>query len=113
MDPMPYDERLAERLDRLIKRRKGFVQKKMFGGIGFLLNGHMCFGVYEDCLILRLGEEAAQKALASKHTRAFDITGHAMKGWVMVEAPGTRSSTAVKAWIDGAIRFVKTLPTKD
>jgi len=110
---MAYDENLAEKLNRLIKRRKGFARKKMFGGVGFLLNGHMCFGVYEDCLILRLGEESAQKALTGQHTRAFDITGHAMKGWVMVEAAGTRNSAAVKEWIDGAIGFVKTLPPKD
>lgn len=110
---MAYDVGLVERLDRLIKGKKGFVQKKMFGGVGFLLNGHMCFGVYEDCLILRLGEEAAQQALTRKHTRAFDITGHAMKGWIMVEVAGTRSDAPVKDWIGGAIDFVKMLPPHD
>lgn len=110
---MAYNEKLAEGLARLIKGKRGFTQKKMFGGIGFLVNGHICFGVYEDCLILRLGQEAAAQSLTRKHTLAFDITGHAMKGWVMVEAAGTRSDAAVRNWIDSAMGFVRTLPPKD
>jgi len=82
---MPYDKSLADRLQSLPKTRKGFSQKEMFGGVGFLLNGNMCVGVYKEFLILRLGKEEADRALNQKHVKPFDITGRAMSGWMMVE----------------------------
>ena len=109
---MAYDEVLAERLNTLIKRRKGFTQKKMFGGDAFLLNGNMCFGVHKEMLVLRLDEDSAEKALKRKYTKPFDITGRPMKGWIIVEKEGVKGSNNLKNWTEKAVMFVKTLPKK-
>ena len=109
---MPYDEHLEERLNPLVADRKDFYRQKMFGGVGYLLRGNMCFGVYKEFLILRLGEEQAQKALKQKTTKPFDITGRAMKGWVMVKPQGMKTDAALKGWVKRAVGFVSTLPRK-
>jgi len=108
-----YNESLAHRLENLVKGRKGFSQKKMFGGVGFLLNGNMCFGVHKDFLILRLGEDLSAEALQKPHTKVFDITGKPMKGWVLVHEQGTKSAASLKEWIESAIGYVRTLPAKE
>jgi TfoX/Sxy family transcriptional regulator of competence genes len=81
---MPYDPILSQRLDALLQGREGFEQKKMFGGIGWLLNGNMCVGVYKDWLITRVGEQAAAELFKEAHVKPMDITGKPMKGWTMV-----------------------------
>ena len=80
---MAYDENLEKRLRELIVKCQDFYPQKMFGGVCFLMRGNICFGIWKDSLILRLGELQAQNALKNKNVRPFDITGHAMKGWVM------------------------------
>ncbi|MEQ8785429.1 MAG: TfoX/Sxy family protein [Pirellulaceae bacterium] len=110
---MPYDELLAKRVRSLLARRQGFTEKKMFGGVGFLLEGNMCVGVWKEFLILRLGVEAYQSALDEEHVRQFDITGRPMTGWVMVEPDGARGVPQLKAWVDRATAFVQTLPAKE
>ena len=109
---MAYDEQLEKRLAQVIQDRRGFHQQKMFGGLGFLLRGNMCFGIWKDKLILRLGEEKASAALKQRSVVPFDITGRAMKGWVMVQPAGMKSAPALKAWINQAIAFVSQLPRK-
>lgn len=109
---MPFDESLAARVRQLLARRRGFVEKKMFGGVGFLLAGNMCVGVWKEFLIARVGPDNYEAALAAPHTRVFDITGRAMTGWVMVEPDGTSTAGDVKQWIDQAVEFVRTLPGK-
>ncbi len=109
---MAYDEQLAKRLSKLIAERNDFREQKMFGGVGFLLRGNMCFGVYQDYLILRLGEDQGSEALKKAHTKPFDITGRAMKGWIMVAPKGIASETSLKKWIMPAIDFVSRLPRK-
>ena len=84
----------------------------MFGGIGFLLRGNMCFGIWKDNLILRLGEIQAKGALKSKNVGPFDITGRAMKGWVMVSPAGMKSTRTLQHWVMKAIDFVSLLPRK-
>lgn len=110
---MPYDESLAGRVRPLLFRRKGFAEKKMFGGIGFLLHGNMCVGVWREYLILRLGIEAAQDALLEPGIRPFDITGKALQGWVMVEPAAAEDPKELRRRVEGAVRFVATLPAKE
>src|SRR5713226_8364963 len=86
--PMAYDEALAERIGQALARRKNVEEKKMFGGVGFLLNGNLLVGVWKDSLIVRLGDDQGEEALKEPHVKEFDITGRAMKGWVLVEAEG-------------------------
>jgi len=109
---MPFDEPLASRIRDSLARKKGIEEKKMFGGVGFLLNGNMLGGVWKGFLIARLGPEAGDDALLEPHVREFDITGKAMKGWVMVEPERIEEDDQLKGWIQRATKFVRQLPGK-
>lgn len=109
---MAFDEILADRVRMLVSHRRGFVEKKMFGGLGFLLHGNMCVGVWQELLIVRVGPDAYQKTLAQPYVKEFDITGRAMKGWVMIEPVGVRRDSELSDWIQQAVDFVRELPRK-
>jgi len=109
---MAYDEKLADRLSALVKSRKGFARKKMFGGVAFMLHGNMCFGVHKDSLVIRTDEESANISLKRKYVKPFDITGRPMKGWIMVSKDGIKTKDSLDKWTSLAIKFVKTLPKK-
>jgi TfoX N-terminal domain len=109
---MAYSEALAERVRRALARRKGVEEKKMFGGVGFLLNGNMCVGVWRESLIVRLDPAQADRALAEPHTKEFDITGRPMKGWLLVAPEGLREDGQLRTWVGRAADFVRTLPAK-
>ena len=109
---MAYDELLEKRLDEIAVKRQDVHKQKMFGGVGYLLRGNMCFGIWKDNLILRLGEPQAQSALKNKNVRPFDITGRAMKGWVMVAPTGMKTDAVLKKWTASATDFVIELPRK-
>jgi TfoX/Sxy family transcriptional regulator of competence genes len=110
---MAFSEALAERIRHALARRKNVEEKKMFGGVGFLLNGNLLVGVWKDSLIVRLGPDEGDLALLEPHVREFDITGRPMKGWVLVEAEGVEDDDQLKGWIERALKFVKTLPKKE
>ena len=107
---MAFDETLAGRIRRCVSRRKHVEEKKMFGGIGFLLNGNLLIGVWKDSLIARIGPEGYEDALLEPHVREFDITGKPMKGWVLVESEGINDEDQLTSWIERATAFVTTLP---
>jgi TfoX/Sxy family transcriptional regulator of competence genes len=107
-----FDETLAERIRACLAHRKNVEAKKMFGGIGFLLNGNMLVGVWKDSLIARVGPDAYDDALLERHVKEFDITGRPMKGWVLVEPEGVEGDGQLTGWIEQALRFVGTLPAK-
>lgn len=109
---MAFSEALAERIRQRLARRKNVEEKKMFGGIGFLLNGNMLVGVWKDSLIVRLGPDEGDEALKEPHVRPFDITGRPMKGWVLVEPGGVKEDDQLNDWIQRAVKFVGTLPAK-
>ena len=109
---MPYNEETAERVRPLMKRRRGFSEKKMFGGVGFLLDGNMCVGVWKESLILRLGPDAYEQALERPFVSEFDITGRPMTGWVMVSPEGFSDEEELKQWLEAAVKFVRRLPAK-
>jgi TfoX/Sxy family transcriptional regulator of competence genes len=109
---MPYNEKIDERIRKIISRWKHREAKKMFGGVCHLLNGNMFCGVYKDYLILRLGEDRSEKVLESSFAGPFDITGKAMKGWVMLEEKGFKTDAQLRDWLNMAKAFVKRLPPK-
>lgn len=109
---MAYDEQLADRVRKLLKRRKGFSERKMFGGICFMLQGNMCCGVIQSNLMLRLGAELAPHALKQPHTREMDFTGRPMKGMVYVEPAGHEEDDDLKSWVAQAAAFASSLPPK-
>jgi len=107
-----YSESLASRIRQVLKDHRGFTEKKMFGGIGFLLHGNMCVGVLQTSLIVRLGPEQADEARKQQHVVEFDVAGRPLKGWVMIEAEGIDSDEQLTAWVQQAVEFVETLPRK-
>lgn len=109
---MPYDERLDARIRMVLAGWAGVSSRKMFGGVCHLLRGNMVAGVWKQFLILRLGEKAADFARELPHVRPFDITGRPMKGWVMIEPAGCRTSAQLQKWLDQARAFAETLPPK-
>jgi TfoX/Sxy family transcriptional regulator of competence genes len=109
---MAYSNSLVARIHQTLAQRKGIVEKKMFGGIAFLLHGNMLVGVWNNSLIVRLGPEQGEKALAEPNVTEFDVTGRPMKGWVMVEPDGIESDAQLGHWIRRAEEYVVTLPAK-
>ena len=109
---MAFSEELAGRISHGLARRKGVEEKKMFGGIGFLLNGNLLVGVWKDSLIVRLGPEEGEEALKEPHVSEFDITGRAMKGWVLVAPEGVEADDELSAWVRRAVKFVGKLSAK-
>src|SRR5262245_52307659 len=107
---MAFDGSLAARIRDALARKKGVEEKKMFGGIGFLLHGNLLVGVWKDSLIVRLGPDEGEVALREPHVREFDITGRAMKGWVLVGPGGVEDDDQLTDWIGRATRFVRALP---
>src|ERR1700731_1524682 len=100
---MACSEDLAERIRHLLARRKNVEEKKMFGGIGFLLNGNMLVGVWKDSLIARLGPDGGEEALKDPHVKESDTTGKPMKNWILVEPEGIEDDGQLSAWIERAV----------
>ncbi len=109
---MPFDPGLAQRLEDLIPPASGLIETRLFGGVGYLLQGNMCIGIYKDLLILRVGAATAKELLKDPHIRPMDITGRPMKGWVMVEPEGIEDDHDLTRYLNAAIQFVATLPPK-
>ena len=109
---MAFSEALAERIRQGLARRKNVEEKKMFGGVGFLLNGNLLVGVWKESLVVRLGPDEGEEALKEPHVKEFDITGRAMKGWVLVAPAGVEDDEQLNGWIQRALKFVRKLPGK-
>jgi TfoX/Sxy family transcriptional regulator of competence genes len=108
---MAFNEKLAKRIREEFGKIP-FVEKKMFGGVGFLVHGNMACGIHKDNMIVRVGPDKHEKLLKKKHTRVFDITGRPMKGWLMVEPDGCKTSKQVSTWVKEGVEFALTLPAK-
>ena len=109
---MAYDEKFAERIRKSLGKRAGLTEKKMFGGIGFLLNGNMCCGVHGGDLIVRVDPAQTDRALAKPHTKVFDLTGRPMKGWILVEPKGIATDAALGTWVKQAATYAGSLSPK-
>jgi len=108
---MAYNLKLAERVKNELEGIP-FVEKKMFGGVGYLLNGNMACGVNKDNLIVRVSPDKHQQLLKRPHAKPFDLTGKPMKGWLIVEADGCKTNKKLSAWVKEGIEFALTLPPK-
>ena len=109
---MAYSEDLASRIREILEEAGGVTERKMFGGLAFMVGGHMCCGIIGEELMLRLGPEGAEKALSKPHVRPMDFTGRPMKGYVYVAGPGIRTEAKLRSWLQLARDFVQTLPPK-
>lgn len=109
---MAYDEELAGRVRARLRRRDGVSERRMFGGIAFLLNGHMACGVQDDRLMLRLGPAGAAAGLRQPHTSPMDFTGKPLSSMLYVERVGWQDDAQLRRWVDEAVRFASSLPPK-
>ena len=109
---MAYDAVLAERVRQLLGGRKGITDSRMFGGVVYLLNGHLCCGVRDQQLLLHLGSKVAARAIEEPHVHEVDFTPQAIKGMVCVTVDGYRSDEDLRTWVTRAMAFVLTLPPK-
>ena len=109
---MPYNEELATRVRATLGPLSGVTEKKMFGGLAFMLNGNMCVGVTSDDLMVRVGPEQHENLLTLPHARPMDFTGRAMKGFVFVGLGGTQEEESLKEWVARGVGFAGALPKK-
>ena len=102
----------GQRIQEILGDQPELVEKKMFGGVGFIVHGNMACGVNKENLIVRVGPERYSTALSRPYTRLFDLTGRPMTGWVVVEPPGFESDDALETWVQEGVDFALSLPPK-
>jgi TfoX/Sxy family transcriptional regulator of competence genes len=109
---MAYDEGLAQRIRERFGAEPGISEKRMFGGIAFLLHGNMAVGVSGDDLMVRVGPDRTDAALARPGTRIFDMTGRPMRGWILVDGAAVAEDEVLGAWVEEGHDFAASLPPK-
>ena len=109
---MTYNEVTAERLRRELRATPDVIEKKMFGGVSFLVGGNMAVGVVGDDLCVRVGPEAFDDAVELPGARIMDFTGRPMKGWIFVAPEGFRDDESLGAWVKRGSDFARGLPRK-
>ncbi len=108
---MAYNLELAKRITDQLKGLP-VVEKKMFGGVGYLIHGNMACGVHKNFMIVRVDPEKHSKLLKKPHTKVFDITGKPMKGWLLVTPEGLKTQKQLSGWVKEGADFALTLPPK-
>ena len=109
---MAFDERLAQRIRKVLSDRSGVAERMMFGGIAFMVRGNMCCGVVKSDLMVRVGPQQYETALAMPGARPMDFTGRAMKGMVYVDSASCANGRALAKWVNGGADFAASLPKK-
>jgi TfoX/Sxy family transcriptional regulator of competence genes len=109
---MAFDEALADRVRDVLVSHGDLSERKMFGGIAFMVGGNMAVGVIDDDLMVRLDPDDAEKALAEPHTRPMDFTGRPMKNMVFVDSAGTAADEDLAGWVEAGAAFAVSLPPK-
>jgi hypothetical protein len=107
---MAFDEKLAARIRSQLGKKKGLTEKKLFGGIGFLLNGNLACAVSKEEMLVRVEPEATQDVLKQKYTRIFG--SRPMKGWILVAPEGLKTAKALAKWIEIGVAYAASLPPK-
>lgn len=109
---MAFSTSLAARVRQTLGHDRPLAEKRMFGGLGFLLRGNLLVAIWGTSLIVRVGALRAAEFMQDPFTRPFDVTGKPMKGWIVVDAEGLDTDVELAAWIERAREFVDTLPPK-
>jgi TfoX/Sxy family transcriptional regulator of competence genes len=109
---MAGDERLTRRIRSILSQEEGFSERRMFGGVCFMIHGNMCAGTWKGSLIVRLDRDDHDETLAQPHAKAFDVTGRVMRGWAMVAPPAIESDEGLEEWVYRAADYVRTLQPK-
>lgn len=109
---MSYNEELVERVQGVLAKKRDVAEKKMFGGLTFLVRGNMACGVANDRLMVRVGPDAYDDALGQPHARPMDFTGRPMKGFIYVDLVGIEKDKDLGAWVQRGVDFAMSLPAK-
>ncbi|MCI0412292.1 TfoX/Sxy family protein [bacterium] len=109
---MAFNERIAERVRKRLKGKRRLEEKRMFGGLTFMLNGRMCCAIAGDNLMVRVDPDHYDDLLKKPHAHVMDITGRPMKGFIFVDPEGYKSSTSLNFWIDEVIAYAKSQSSK-
>jgi len=104
---MPYNEELAARIRRVLRRTAGISERRMFGGLAFMCHGRMCCGIVGRDLMVRVMEKDMSSALRCAHVRPMDFTGRPLRGFVYVAPPGIATDSSLRSWVRTGIAFVK------
>ena len=109
---MAYSEELERRIHDHIGDHPAVSDRKMFGGVAFMLQGNMAVGIHKDGLMVRLSPDEHESALAEPGAREFDMTGRPMRGWLVIDAETIADDATLGAWIDRGMDFAASLPPK-
>jgi TfoX/Sxy family transcriptional regulator of competence genes len=109
---LSYDPAAAERVRQLLSGRSDVVEKKMVGGLSFLVNGNMCCGITGMALMVRVGAESREQALREPHVRPMLFAGRALSGFICIEPAGYAADDALASWVQRGLGFVSGLPAK-
>lgn len=109
---MPYDENLAERISKILKGKRGLVQKKMFGGIAYMLKDKMFVGIAKNELMVRVLDEKYDEYLKKPNVRLMDFTGRPLRGFLYIDPPGFKTDKQLAKWIDVGIEYAMKSPQK-
>lgn len=109
---MGYDEGTAQRVRDVLGTAPGLTERKMFGGVSFMLDGNMCCGVVNTDLVVRIGRDRYADMLREPHARPMDFTGRPLTGFVYVSPDGYDTNTSLERWIHRSVSFVRTLVPK-
>jgi TfoX/Sxy family transcriptional regulator of competence genes len=107
-----FNQQLARRIREQLRKHSDVTERKMFGGLSFLIAGHMTCGVVGDDLVLRVGNAAADTALDEPHVRPMDFTGRAIHSMIYVAPAGTATDNELRGWIERGVEYVRTLPPR-
>jgi hypothetical protein len=109
---MTYNLDLEKRLEKLSEPMGKFIRKVMFGGVGYMLEGNMAFGVHKQALLIRTTPEMAERLLKRDNVSVFDLTGRPMKGWLLISPEGVKSEKQLAEYLKLAVDFARSLPSK-
>jgi len=109
---MAYDLNLAQRIIENLRGVTAVDEKKMFGGVAYLVHGNMAVGVHGNDLMVRVGSDNHAEAMKRPHTRVFDMSGRPMSGWLLVDAAGLTDPEVLADWIAQGVAYAQTLPPK-
>ena len=109
---MAFDEALADRVRQLVSSTPGLSEKRMFGGLAFLINGNMSLGVHASELIVRVDPTETDSALARPGVRIFDLSGKPMRGWLLVSSSALSGEKALASWVASGLKYARSLPAK-
>ena len=110
---MAYNEKLADRIRSIVGDRPDLTERKMFGGIAFMLNGNMFCGITRDDLMVRVGPDRFEAALASPGARLMDFTGRPSKGMAFVGPEGYATDEQLRGWVEQTLDYARSLPAKE